>query len=715
MNKENLKNKIKYISPILGSITLFLLFFLYGIINNLSFSYMGNTNEGAVKFLIDHFLSTIIMFILKLFFIYILLGIIFGFISLLIINTIFRDIIRRKNISFKSAILLNGILSLFLYMPFFLKDLIYYPQVYNSGFYVKNSFNSWLMIFLADKINPIFFTVLQGLFLAIILALLIYGLIKSQMWRYFNNIKIYGIAAAIILVVVIFLISENFGKKFNSGGNDPNIIILSSDGLRPDRLSGFGYSKQTSPNIDKLIQEGVSFTDAHVEGQRTFSSWVSFMTGQFAATHGVRHMFPASMDINKDFHTLPGILNSKGYYTSVVADCAGEIFTRIDLKFKDVDAPYLNTNDILYQAILDSHVFILPFVTSSFGLKIFPVMMNSVYFCPTDLLKDRVIKSIERAKGKPFFITSFFSSTHFPYSQVYPYYKTFTDPDYKGPFKFLKQLIISTDKPESETISEKDKFQVGALYDGGIKAFDDAVGELIEYMNKKDLIKNTIIIVVTDHGENLYEGNLGMSHGEHLRGSYTTRIPFIISGKNITKKNLRIHNTVRQVDFVPTILDMLKLEGGENMDGVSLMPLIEGKGELKLYAYGETGIWFDNNQKSGPFYQKQRIIYPDIVGLSVVDFNFNNQIVLNEDYRDIINLAKHRYIYDGRYKLIYIPLSDRVIYEMYDTKNDPENTANIANIDKSNFNRLKGELFKWITRSGDVIIKDEFVFPKTRY
>ena len=711
MNKEKIKNILKYISPICGSIILFLLFFLYGIINNLSFSYMGNTSDEAVSYLLSHFLGVIILFIIKLLFIYILLGIIFGLISLFVINTI-----RNKNMSFKFAVLLNGVLSLILYMPFFLKDLIYYPQVYINGFSVKSSFNEWLMIFLADNINPVFFTSLQILFLLIVLSLVAYKMIKLQVWRYFNNFRIYASIGAIIFVVLIIFISANVGKKFNTSADNPNIIILASDGLRPDRLSGYGYTRETSPNIDKLIQEGISFMDTHVDGTRTFSSWVSFMTGQFVPTHGIRHMFPTSMDLNKDFHTLPGILNSKGYYTSIVSDCAGEIFTRIDLKFQDVDTPFLNTNYVLYQAILDPHIFLLPFITSSFGLKIFPVVKNSVYFCPPELLTDRVIKSIEKAGGKPFFITTFYSSTHFPYSQVYPYYKTYSKADYKGPFKFLKQLIISTDnKAESETISEEDKVQIRALYDGGIKSFDDAVGDLMEYLTRKDLLKNTIIIVVSDHGENLYEGELGMGHGEHFRGQYSTRVPFIISGKNIPKKNFKVQNPVRQVDIAPTILDMLKFDGSENMDGVSLMPLIEGSSDLRLYAYGETDTWFDNNQESGLFFQKQRIIYPDVIGVSIVDFNFNNQIVLNEEYRDVINLAKHRYIYDGKYKLIYIPLSDRVIYEMYDTEKDPECTVNIVNIDKANFNRLKNELFKWITRNGDVIIKDEFIFPTTRY
>lgn len=711
-----IKKFIRSVSPVSGSIALFLIFFLYGLINNLSFSYMGNSSDYAREFVMQHFLLTAAVFMLKILALYILAGIVFGLTGLFIINTVLDELIR-KDLSLKVRAILNAAVSLMLYIPFFLKDLVNYPQVYINGFYVKSRFSTDLMNSMADNVSPVLFTSIQLIYIVIITALIVYRIYILLKKNVISRKTIYISVTVIILTAAAILTGTYHNVKFNRNGETPNVIIFASDAVRPDHLSGLGYIRDTTPNIDRLIDDGVSFMDARIEVPRTFPSWVSTMTGQYASTHGIRHMFPTSMDVNKNFTTLPGILNTKGYYTSVVADYAGDIFTRIDLKFKNVDTPFFNANYVLYQAILDSHIFILPFLTGETGLKLFPVLRDSAYFCPTPLVKKRIIKSIERADGSPFFITSFFSSTHFPYAQAYPYYKTFSTKNYRGPYKFLKQQIISLDNNKtSNMISVEDRNQVNALYDGGIKSFDNAVGEVVDYLEKNDMLKNTIIIVMSDHGENLYEGDLGMGHGEHFRGQYSTRIPFIISNENLIKKNKRILTTVRQVDIAPTILDMLKIENSYGMEGVSLMPLIDGKTEdMKLYAYGETGIWFDNNQNSGLFFQKQRIIYPDITGLSIVDFNFNNQIVLSDDYKDLINLAKHRYIYDGKYKLIYIPLNDRVTYELYDTEEDPDDTTNIADKDRANLNRLKAELFKWLQRNNDVIIKDEFVFPKTRY
>jgi len=712
-----IKNIIKSITPISGSIILFLIFFLYGLINNLSFSGMGNSSGYGKDFIINNILLHVIILILKLIAVYIVSGIVFGFISLFIADTVFNNI-KQIRLSHKIKIILNGIISLLLYLPLFLKDLINYPQVYINGLYLKSSYITEFIDLMSDNINPLLFTSIQVLYAITLSALIIYRIIKFMRGRVFTrNAKILAsVTAAIILTVSVFLYKLP-DKHYNRSDETPNVIIFSSNALRPDHLSGFGYMRNTSPNIDRLLDDGVSFMDARIEVPQAFPSWVSMMTGQYASTLGIRHMFPASMDVNKSFTTLPGILNSKGYYTSVVADYAGDIFTRINLDFKNVDTPFFNDDYVIYQAILDFHIFFLPFLTGETGLKLFPVLKNSAYFCPPELVKKRIIRSIERANGRPFFITSFFSSTHSPYAQAYPYYKMFSTKNYRGPYKFLKRQIISPDNDKTgSVISDADKKQINALYDGGIKAFDQALGDVADYLEQKDLLKNTIIIIVSDYGEDLYEGDSGSGHGENFRGQYSTRIPFIISSEDLIKKNIRIPDVVRHVDIAPTILAMLKIENTAIMEGVSLLPLIEGKPlDSKLYAYGETGIWSDNNQNNGLFFQKQRIIYPDITGLSRVDFDFNNQIVPKDEFRDLINTAKYRYIYDGKYKLIYILSGDKIIYELYDTEEDPGETVNIAAKDKSNFNRLHDELFKWLQRNNDVIIKDEFISPETRY
>jgi hypothetical protein len=92
--------------------------------------------------------------------------------------------------------------------------------------------------------------------------------------------------------------------------------------------------------------------------------------------------------------------------------------------------------------------------------------------------------------------------------------------------------------------------------------------------------------------------------------------------------------------------------------------------------YSETGIWFSD--KGDHFFQKQRIMYPNILKLHRVVPENNSQIMITDPfYRDSIAFAKHRAILSSKYKFIYIPTHDGVVYEMYDRTADPLNTKNL--------------------------------------
>lgn len=708
-----MKEILKKISPVSGGIILFFFLFVYGLIKNMSISYMGNTSKQMEDFIMSNFFGHIVFFLLKILAVYLAIGLIIGATVHLFIESVLY--LKRIVLSIKKNIIINFLISGFVFVIFFFKDLIIYPQAYMNNFYVKNDINKYLTDFLSDNVNPAVFSVIQTFIAIIIIIPVIIAFYKAKK-NLFKKCS-YVVIVMLILYGAFYLFANVItGSRNTSSANKPNILIFAADALRPDHFSGYGYPKNTTPNIDKLINEGVSFKNAFIEVPRTFPSWVSILTGQFSSTHGIRHMFPTSRDVNRDFKTINKILKQKGYETSVVGDYAGDIFSRIDLGFDNVDTPYFNMTSMVEQIILEAHTGLFPFIASKTGLKLFPVLKDSAYFCPPEFVKDKVIKSIKESK-KPFFITTFFSSTHFPYASPYPYYKLFSDKNYSGPYKYYKQRVLSENKDEDAAISGKDIAQIRALYDGGLKAFDDAVGDVLKYLSENGLLDNTIIAVLSDHGENIYENKLGMGHGEHFRGFYAVRIPFIIRYPGLGLKRKEINTVIRHVDFAPTVLSILKEPVPDYMEGRNFLPVIQGRqiDTGALYAFGETGIWFDNLVKESLFFQKQRIMYPDVTFLCEVDFHFDKQIVLKEDYRDLINLAKHRFVFDGRYKLIYMPLKDKVLYEMYDTFKDPEEKYNIAYIDTYNFYRLKKILFDWISRNNDVIIKKDYVFPILRY
>jgi hypothetical protein len=189
---------------------------------------------------------------------------------------------------------------------------------------------------------------------------------------------------------------------------------------------------------------------------------------------------------------------------------------------------------------------------------------------------------------------------------------------------------------------------------------------VIAYLKESGLYDSSIIVFTADHGENLYDHGLDLGHGEHFRGEWATHVPLIIKFPENRARHIRVKSysgVSEQVDFLPTVLDALGLPAKGDYPGISMMPIAEGKREsVEKIAYAETGIWFVDT--GSQFFQKQRIMYPDVSRLCRVEGR-GNQIVLKEEYRELIILAKHRTVFDGRFKLIYIPTREGVRWELY--------------------------------------------------
>ncbi|MBN2373579.1 tetratricopeptide repeat protein [bacterium] len=124
-------------------------------------------------------------------------------------------------------------------------------------------------------------------------------------------------------------------------------------------------------------------------------------------------------------------------------------------------------------------------------------------------------------------------------------------------------------------------------YDGEIAYADQWLGRLIEKISALGSLDDTIICLVGDHGEGLGD-HYERTHGVFIY-DYAIRVPFIISGPKNLPKSRRVPYLVRLIDIPPTILDILSLKIPENMQGVSLLPLIAGKkDDPGLVLYCET-------------------------------------------------------------------------------------------------------------------------------
>ena len=639
-----------------------------------------------------------------------------------------------KNPKSKKITLFTYFVFVFFTLCLFFHSVIHYPQMYGEFFYIRHTYFQRLLFFLTDHVNPkileVFFIgfitsylsflivgflykgYLRFIFLFIFLVLLlffhinsfIYGIIPLFLTYQFIRRMDIDINRFAILPVVFILFSVigsyyYFSFFFHFPGlensKDYNLLIISADSLRADRIGAKVNGESITPNIDKFKEEAFVFQDHHVTIPRTFPSWADLLTGEYSMSHKIRDMFPAPEEKKNlgspEFLAIGHYLQKKKYKTAVYSNFAGDIFTRADFGFEEVHTPIL---------------------TGSFlrGGNYFEEVDGFSNLGDGDRILPGIYSFIRKEKSNPFFLNVFFSVTHFPYSPPYPEYKKFTDPNYYGIYKYFKFVDPTSDsKP-----NEKDIEQIKAVFDSSVYSFDESFGKIVSYLKKHSVYDKTLIIITGDHGESLYEDVHGHGHGEHLRGPHITQVPLIIKFPFDFFKEREFHEfkgVTSSIDLAPTLLEFFQIEANKNLPGKSLIPILGKEDWVEdRTVYSETGIWFSDI--GDHFFQSQRIMYPSILKMHQIVPEENYQIMITDPYfRETIAFAKHRSLMNSRYKFIYIPTRDGVIYELYDRISDPLNLNNIASSNPFIVEQMKNELYKLVEEREGASIIGDYILP----
>lgn len=706
-----------------GVIVFFSLFLVSNVMN-FTLSYMGNTNEEVVRQIIQRFWWKILYQVLKIFIGYLFIGAVMGTLFYASIDNV-RS--RWRVLQKKGITTIVSVCMLLLYVVFiFTEKLIINPQMYIDNFAIHGRFFARYLEFCTDYIHPMVPCMLAWMLVGAAVVLLVVRFWQNRAFsnaivQILHSLTLKRILACITSIVVICLVWLLYDRNIIFYGETrasmPNILVLASDAVRPDHFSGNGYMRRTTPNIDALMKKSVQFRGVMTALPRTFPAWVSLMTSRYPLTHDIKHMFPRSRERNVPLPSVPKFLRDRGYYTAVISDYAGDIFPRIELGFTDVRALTFNFDAFLVQMLLEKQTFLLPFISNRGGDRVFPELRGIAKYSHHDAVTRETIEAMRSCRGRPFFITTFFSITHFPYAVPYPFYFKYADPSYRGPYKYYKQVLIQTGKSDENVRkedSEEDKKQVIALYDGALTLFDREIGKILAFLEQSGLLEHTIVVVTSDHGENLYEKNLGMGHGEHLKGIAALEVPFIVYAPALTQdRGKTIQRFSSQIDIMPTIFEAAHLPLPDFFQGVSLLQPKPWRDGEKVDAYCETGLWFDHNPASPLFFHHRRIVYPDVTGLLELDSSYRNELVIMQKYQNITNAAKHRAIIAGRYKLIYVPLSHGHEFELYDQIADPYNERDISAERKDVLVKMQKLLYDFIQEKsyGNLLVRDGFIFP----
>ena len=422
-------------------------------------------------------------------------------------------------------------------------------------------------------------------------------------------------------------------------------------------------------------------------------------------------MFPTWDDRARDFDALPARLARAGYATGVVSDYAGDIFGRIDLGFERVDTPTFDFRQLIRQRALERETPLLPLLHSQLGRRLFPVMRELSDAADPMLLADDVRAALHAMREKPFFLTVFFSTAHFPYAAPAPFYAKYTDPAYRGRFKYHKPVGLGEDTPPDGA----DIRQIRGLYDGSVSAIDEAVARVLRSLESEGLADDTIIVVTADHGETLYENGHGQGHGDHLFGDEGTHVPLVVYDPRIAKAGSKLaglsaDGIARDVDLAPTLYELAGVPAPADLDGRSLAPALLGDALEPRFAYAETELWF--TEEIPGLEADLRMPYPGIMALTELDTRHNAEIVMRRELLALTGMARHRMIRDDRFKLVYVPTRKGVKYMLYDTLVDPGETRDVSAANAEVLAHLRAELWAWMLRDPQMEQKDGFLVPR---
>jgi arylsulfatase A-like enzyme len=355
-----------------------------------------------------------------------------------------------------------------------------------------------------------------------------------------------------------------------SPGPRPNVIVFLVDTLRADHLGAYGYERATSPNLDSIAEESVVFDACRVASTWTKPSTASILTGLLPTAHGAvehREVLPT------EAVTLAEVFRSAGYRTAAWSDNPfvtpefgfGQGFESFD---------YREPSVFVNGTLLGKALWTLRVVSLSGRL----VGEKLTHGQGASMLCERLLAWVDgKEDGEPWFAYLHLMEPHLPYDPPAPFRGRFSDPAYAGPDLDRPPPYLGFLPFERATaLPEDQRRHLVARYDEEILRLDDALGKLREGLSLRGLTRNTILVVLSDHGEEFFEHG-GWTHGHRLYDELV-RVPLLIRAPGISPR--RITEPVRATDLFPTLLTLAGLRAPAPPFGADLSPAIRGAGRV---------------------------------------------------------------------------------------------------------------------------------------
>ena len=327
----------------------------------------------------------------------------------------------------------------------------------------------------------------------------------------------------------------------------PNLLIVSIDTLRADHLGCYGYTRPTSPNIDRLAKEGARLRTMICENPVTGPSFCSIMTSVPSHRHGCKRN---GLPMRWDGQTLAQILKERGYSTAAIISnwTLRKKFTMLDRGFDLYDEAFTRK-------------------------RWFRIYLNEL---PADKVNLQAFKWLKLRPGRPFFLWVHYTDPHAPYTHH---------------AEFDRRLLAAGKYPKKDIHH----------YDSEIAFSDKHLGAFLQRFRKLGLDRNTLTVFVGDHGEAFgehgYEGHGRRVHEPGILVPCIFRYPGVINPGKLA-------GLTQTLDILPTILDVLGIKEPDGIEGMSLKEALIGRANIpERQLFSQAYIGFAPSvlpRKSGP-------------------------------------------------------------------------------------------------------------------
>ena len=315
---------------------------------------------------------------------------------------------------------------------------------------------------------------------------------------------------------------------YAAGQNRPHVLIYLIDTLRADHLGSYGYPLETSPNLDAFARNAIRFTRSMAQSSWTRTSVASIFTGLHPRSHAVNGRTDT---LSPNAVTLAGVLRATGYQT-------GGFITNGNV----------SENFGLHHGF-DDYVYLRELRTAEIYVQ-------------SDALNERAFGWLEgRDAERPFFLYLHSTDPHGPYTPRSPFRERFIEVQ-----QFPELVALRTLPPAGLTAAEIPAVSAEITHN------DHHFGQLMQWLRDHDLYDQTLIFIMSDHGEAFHEhGRWG--HGTTLYQEQIA-VPLIVKLPGQVGAGRTVDDLAQHVDIMPSILDLLGVPIPDVVQGRSLWPTV---------------------------------------------------------------------------------------------------------------------------------------------